>query len=282
MLLLFVLTACKPPSGGVEGNVITDPRMSPAWQIVSFHTGDPVVVAHRGASAYRPENTLASYKEAIRLGARVAETDVHMSSDGHVVVIHDPTTDRTTGVAHVVADTTWAELRTLDAGSWYGPEFAEEKLPELGELLDVTHGKIVQIIEIKAGTGVVDGVRETVDARGMRPEVIIFSFDASAVAEARRQMPDVPGVYLLEASSGDKYSPEDVARVAATGANAAGFSAARLNPETVQAAHAAGYPVFVWTVNESAKALELRELGADLIITNAPDLIEGALRPKGV
>ena len=278
MLLTLLLTACKPPAGGIEGSVNT----SPAWSIVARHDGDPVVVAHRGASAYRPENTLASYKEAIRLGAKVAETDVHMSSDGHVVIIHDPTTDRTTGVAHVVSDTTWAELRTLDAGSWFAPEFKGEPLPELGELLDLTHHKIVQIIEIKAGAGVVDAVRTTIDARGMRPEVIIFSFDASAVAEARRQMPDVPGVYLLEAASGDKYTPDDVARVAATGANAAGFSAARLNPETVKAAHDAGYPVFVWTVNEPTKALEARDLGADLIITNAPDLIESTLRPKGV
>lgn len=255
-------------------------QATPAWQLVSQHPGNPSVVAHRGASAYAPENTLAAYRKAIDLGAKAAETDVHMTLDGRVAVMHDATTHRTTGVPRVIAETLWSELQELDVGTWFGGDFAGERLPDLGQLLDVTRGHLVLVVEIKAGTGIVEGVRAEVDARGMRPEVVIFSFDAAAIADARSAMPDVPAVYLLK-PQGERYTHADLATAAATGANAVGFAFSRLEPDVIQAAHAAGYPVFVWTVNDPEKALELRAQGVDAIISDAPDIIEAALHPTG-
>lgn len=255
-------------------------KTTPAWRIVARHEGSPVVVAHRGASAYAPENSLAAYRKAIKLGAKAAETDVHMTLDGHVVVMHDTSTDRTTGVPHVLAQTPWSDLQKLGVGTWFAPEFAGERLPDLGQLLDVTRGRMVLVVEIKAGTGIVEGVRQAVDARGMRPEIVIFSFDASAIAEARSAMPDVPAVYLLK-PQGERYSPADVGTAAATGATAVGFSYTRLDPPTIDAAHAAGYPVFVWTVNDPDVARALRDQGVDAIISDKPDVVEHALRPPG-
>lgn len=255
-------------------------RATPAWSLASRHSGDPVVVAHRGASAYAPENTLAAYRKAIELGAKAAETDVHMTLDGRVAVMHDTSTNRTAGVSHIIAETPWSDLQQLDVGTWFSPEFAGERFPDLGQLLDVTRGRMVLIVEIKAGAGIVEGVRAAVDARGMRPEVVIFSFDAAAIADARGAMPDVPAVYLLK-PKGERYTEADVATAAATGASAVGFAFSRLDPSTIQAAHAAGYPVFVWTVNDPEKALELRSQGVDAIISDAPDIIEAALHPAG-
>lgn len=275
---LLLVLACKPPTGGVDGRL---PKNSPAWSFVAHHhDGTPAVVAHRGASVDAPENTLAAYREAIQQGAKIAETDVHLSADGRVVVIHDANTLRTTGSDALVIDSPWASLRELDAGGWFSPAFSGERLPELGELLDLTRGKMVLIVEIKAGARVVEPVRALIDARGMRPEVIIFSFDPAAVAESRRVMPDVPAVFLLT-PSGERYAEVDVATAAATGANAVGFSHRHLDKPIFDAAHSAGLPVFVWTIDDPARAMEIRDWGADAIITNRPAVIAAALEKAG-
>ena len=109
----------------------------------------PVVIAHRGASAYAPENTLAAFQLASDMKADWFELDCTLTKDGEVIVIHDDTVDRTTPAEGRVADLTLAELKTLDAGTWRDPEFADERLPTLGESLDFAKGKIGVYIEIK-------------------------------------------------------------------------------------------------------------------------------------
>jgi len=107
------------------------------------------VIAHRGASAYAPENTLAAFALAAEQGADWFELDCTLSKDGEVIVIHDDDVERTTGGTGKVADLTLAELKALDAGSWFDPKFAGEKLPTLGEALDLAKGRIGVYIEIK-------------------------------------------------------------------------------------------------------------------------------------
>jgi glycerophosphoryl diester phosphodiesterase len=92
-----------------------------------------LVIAHRGASGHAPENTMAAFKKAVALGATFIETDLQLSRDAHFVAIHDATLDRTTNGSGAVHDMTLAELRRLDAGSWFGSEYAGERIPTLGE-----------------------------------------------------------------------------------------------------------------------------------------------------
>lgn len=286
-LLLFLACAARhAPEVAVPAPppVVTEaPALPPVPSVLSRHPEGAVVVAHRGGAAHAPENTLVAYKQAIAAGARLAETDIHMSADGVPVVIHDPTTERTTGVKGAVAEMTWAELSKLDAGAWFGARFAGERLPQLGELLDVTHGKLTLCIEIKQGAGVVEAVTREVDARGMRGEVVVFSFDAEALRGIRASMPGV-ATLLLSSSSGSppRYGPETVARAVELGVEAIGFSYRLVTPELVVAAHEAGLAVFVWTVNKPADAAAVRALGVDGVITDAPAEAVGWLRGEAV
>ncbi len=282
--MLPVLLGCLAQRPGLE---VPAAAPSPAWALASRHPGAPWVVAHRGASAYAPENTLAAYREAMARGAVAAETDVHVAATGEVVVSHDENTLRTTGVNRVIADTPWDELRALDAGRWFGEAFAGERLPELPELLALIKGRMILCLELKAGVGLVERSVAAIDAAGQRPEIVIFSFDAAMVAEARQRMPDVPAVHLLvplapDLPSGERapYAPGDIEPARASGATAVGFSFKYLSPEVVEAAHALGFPVFAWTVNDEADAVRVRDLGVDVIISNRPDAIERALRPE--
>src|SRR5262249_59307691 len=100
----------------------------------------PRVIAHRGAKATSPENTLASIRQAVAEGATWIEFDVKLTSDGHPILMHDPTLDRTTNGKGNVAETTLAAIRELDAGSWFGGRFAREKVPTLEEALEVMSG----------------------------------------------------------------------------------------------------------------------------------------------
>ncbi|HOK09092.1 MAG TPA: glycerophosphodiester phosphodiesterase family protein [Candidatus Hydrogenedens sp.] len=109
------------------------------------------VIAHRGASAYAPENTLASFKKASELGAHWFELDVHLTADNKLVVIHDDELKRVTGVEGKVTEKKWDELKILDAGSWYSPEFKGEHLPSLEQALKLAKkNKIGVYIEIKS------------------------------------------------------------------------------------------------------------------------------------
>lgn len=107
-------------------------------------------VAHRGASAYAPENTIAAYDKAVKMKADYIEIDVQRSKDGELVLIHDTTVDRTTDGSGKVGDFTFEELRSLDAGSWKGEQFAGEQIPTFDEILDRYHGKIGILVELKA------------------------------------------------------------------------------------------------------------------------------------
>lgn len=119
----------------------------------TYQAGAPAgavdVIAHRGASAYAPENTLAAFELAVEQGAHWFELDCTLSKDGEVIVIHNGDVDRTTDGKGSVADLTLAELEQLDAGSWFDPKFAGEKLPTLAEALDLAKGRIGVYVEIK-------------------------------------------------------------------------------------------------------------------------------------
>lgn len=110
-----------------------------------------IVVGHRGTTRFAPENTLAAFDKAIEMGARSIEMDVRMTSDGKFVIMHDPWVDRTTDGSGLVSDLTLAEIRKFDAGSWFSPEFAGERVPTLREALRKIKGRAAVDIDFKAG-----------------------------------------------------------------------------------------------------------------------------------
>src|SRR5206468_4882936 len=165
----------------------------------------PLRVAHRGASARAPENTLAAFREAIRLGADAIELDVQLSADGVPMVIHDLTVDRTTNGHGSVASFASRDLRRLDAGAWFSSRFKGERVPTLEEALECARGRCGLNVEIKeAGGGrggrraalpgptglVARAVARAVARVGFKDLLIVSSFSGRALGEARAAMPE--------------------------------------------------------------------------------------------
>src|SRR5690348_3362964 len=151
-----------------------------------------LIIGHRGASGHAPENTLAAFRKAISLGAAFIETDLQLSRDARFVAIHDDTVDRTTGVHASVHDLTLAELGRLDAGSWFGSEFAGERIPTLEEILQFSKKHdVVFYLELKPSGSwggehaLIGALRES----GEIPRVVVISFDPDILESLRKIEP---------------------------------------------------------------------------------------------
>ncbi|MGV8025216.1 MAG: glycerophosphodiester phosphodiesterase [Anaerolineaceae bacterium] len=172
-----------------------------------FELAKPVVFAHRGANKYAPENTLASFRKALELGAQALELDITLSKDGAVVVIHDDTVDRTTNGKGAVADLNLAEIKKLDAGAWFSKDFAGEAIPTLEEVLALVQDKALINIEIKnAGKRNEELVQKAAAlvVKEKKQESIIFSsFIPKNVCIIRKILPECPaGLLTLPGAAG--------------------------------------------------------------------------------
>ncbi|MEE8523355.1 MAG: glycerophosphodiester phosphodiesterase family protein, partial [Thermoanaerobaculia bacterium] len=170
-----------------EAAAASDDRPMTIDEFLATDAERPRVIAHRGFSGVAPENTLVAIRKAIDVGADMAEIDVLLSRDRHVVVIHDDTLDRTTDGKGPVEDLSLEELRRLDAGSWFSAEFAGERMPTLAEVLDLVRGRILLNVEIKSEAvtreiegGIVDRVLRLIAEREMGDQVILSSFEPEA------------------------------------------------------------------------------------------------------
>ena len=155
------------------------------------HLTLPWIIAHRGYRQKYPENTLAAFQAAMETGVSMIELDVNFSRDRKVVVIHDPTLERTTNGHGAVSDYTMEELKQLDAGSWFDPRFADQHLPELSEVLDLVIGRAMVNIEIKAHAyehnhppdAIEKQVVELVKQKNMQDSVLISSFEIDILVQ---------------------------------------------------------------------------------------------------
>lgn len=234
----------------------------------------PLVVAHRGASGLTPENTLAAFRLALELGAPGVECDVHLSADGCPVIIHDDRLERTTSGHGAVAALTLDELRHLDAGLWFGRQFAGERIPTLEEALEVCAGRAWLFVELKPGGGspLVAAVLAVLAASPAR-DVALISFDPQLVKDVAQRRPDLPVGLLITAGHVAQFGPEQAVHAASAlgaGILAPHFSAA--GETLIHHAHAAGLSVSVWTVDDPATMTRLAALGVDAITTNRPDV----------
>jgi glycerophosphoryl diester phosphodiesterase len=235
-------------------------------------------VAHRGASGYAPENTIAAFDLAVDMKADYIEIDVQRSKDGELVLIHDTTVNRTTNGTGRVGELTLEQLRKLDAGSWFGSEFAGELIPTFDEILDRYRGKIGILVELKAPElypGIEEQVAEALKKRNMdKPKnnkIIIQSFNFESVKKVNELLPRIP-IGVLTSNRAD--TTVEALQEFSTYADWFNPSYGIVTKEMVEQVHALGMKIGSWTVRTPEAADFLFEMGVDAIITDYPDYVD--------
>ena len=249
------------------------------------------VIAHRGASAHAPENTLPAFQLALDMGADVIEMDLRLSADGRVVVIHDATVDRTTGGTGAVAELTLAELKALDAGSAFaarsgGSPNGRIEIPTLEEVL-AAFPAARMMVELKAGSGaaLADSVARILARHGAGKRVIVVSFDSGYLRRFRRLAPGVATgagsgetarFYLLHLVGLHRwYRPQ--AEYLTVPESVRGTRI--VTPRFLRAAARLGMEVHVWTVDDADAMRRLAGMGVAGILTNHPDRLRSVTPP---
>jgi glycerophosphoryl diester phosphodiesterase len=246
----------------------------------------PLIIAHRGDSAHRPENTLAAFASALELGAELIEMDVQLTKDGAVVVIHDPTVDRTTDGRGRLRDLTLREVRKLSAGYpvHFGSSYAGERVPTLAEALSFLRERARAMIEIKSDSVTDDeegGIEALTVAEvrrlGMEKDVALISFSRRALIRCRKLAPEVARGHVFE-----RGKPGDFL----AGAREAGCEVVMphkslLSNELRDRAREAGIKVATWVVDDPAELPRLAPLDLFGIGSNRPGVLMEALREEG-
>lgn len=277
---------------GVAGTVLALRRARrPERPRTPVPTGWPVNIAHRGGAAIVPENTIEGFREAVRLGDVTLELDAQTSADGEVVVIHDPTVDRTTDGTGAVAHMSVAELRKLDAGYWFTPDGGATypwrgrgvRIPTLEEVYREFPDRPV-IIELKGERpGTEEALWRTIEAAGAQSRTLVATNGTSVIRRFRAAsggaVPTAASVnefvvfrllgllrlhrlYDLHDAPFQALQPPEVYR-----------GIRLVTPRFVRRAHEAGFRVDVWTVNDEADMRRLLDWGVDGIMTDRPDVL---------
>jgi len=233
-----------------------------------------LVIAHRGSSGHAPENTMAAFRKAVAQGATFIETDLQLSRDARFVAIHDSTLDRTTGVRGAVHDLTLADLRRLDAGSWFGSEFAGERIPTLEEILQFSKKHdVVFYLEVKPSGSwggehaLIGALRES----GEIPRVVVISFDPDILESLRKLEPTLMTGLLYEGQL-----PDPLEKAVQIGARQLAVRGDLVTPVLLTAARKKDLQVVCWTVNHPAHMRMLIDAGVDGIMSDYPDRLLAA------
>ena len=237
-----------------------------------------LVIAHRGASGHAPENTMAAFKKAVALGATFIETDLQLSRDARFVAIHDATLDRTTNGQGAVHDMTMPELRRLDAGSWFGSEFAGERIPTLEEILEFSRkNDVVFYLELKPGGSwggehaLIGALRES----GEIQRAVVISFDPLVVRSLRKIEPTLMTGLLYD---GKFENPLE--KAAEVGARQLAVRGDLVTPALLAEARKKDLQVVCWTVNHPAHMRMLMVAGVDGIMSDYPDRLVAAAKKE--
>src|SRR5260221_7228624 len=215
-----------------------------------FRRRQLLAIAHRGASGHAPENTFAAFRKAIAMGAGFIETDLQLSRDARLVAIHDATVNRTTNGQGAVHDLTLAELRRLDAGSWFGSEFAGERIPTIEEILEFAKKHdVVFYLELKP-SGSWGGEHALISALRESGEIartVVISFDPAILANVRKIEPTVMTGLLFEGQISDP-----LAKAIEIGARQLAVRGSLVTPRLLKEARQRDLQVVCWTVNHPA------------------------------
>lgn len=239
----------------------------------------PIIIAHRGASAYAPENTMAAFNKAYELKADGIEFDVKCSKDGEVIIIHDQTLNRTTNGSGRVVETILDDLRKLDAGSSFSSEFAGEKIPLLREVLEVYGGTYLLNIELtnyeSIGDGLAKKVCQLLKDLNIERNIIFSSFHPYNLLVTRRLLPMIPTALLTLPGKKGRLTRSNLFRW---------LSPRYIHPyyhdadaKYIELQHRYSRKVNVWTVNEEVDIKNFIENNVDGIITDDPLLAKTIL-----
>ncbi|MBI5031134.1 MAG: hypothetical protein HZB51_11445 [Chloroflexi bacterium] len=297
IVFLITLSACATPTppptptANVSAILTVTAPHQPTSAVAQSASGGaspsvrPLVVAHRGGAALAPENTLAAFENAIQLGVDMVECDVHLSKDGELIVMHDPNVSTTTNGVGQISNLPLADLKKLNAAAKFAGGYAPQTIPTLGELLDLVKGKVDIQIEIKnaAGGGRYAGIEkqvvDAVNSRGMTNNVIIISFDFGVLKDVQAIDPRIKTGALVRADWFQTRSPEKSIADAVEQTGAAYFmpTAGPVTQAIVNAAHARGIKMGVWTVDAESDMKRYSGYGIDALTTNRPDLLQRVL-----
>ncbi len=253
--------------------------------MADFYHERPVInMGHRGAREAAPENTISSFQTAEAMGAHGIELDVMLSKDDRLIVIHDYDFDATTDGKGPVKEYTLAEIKKLDAGSWFDESFTGERIPILEEVIEALHPATLINIELKTESPATDGLEnmvvEVIQKYDLYNRVVVSSFNPIALLRVKIADKKIP-VGLL-------YAP-DLPRYLSEGWLIAILRPEALHPELkmvdedyMEWARKKGYRVNVWTVNEAADLKRMLDLEVDGIITDRPDLLLELMQERGL
>ncbi len=255
---------------------------------VSAVAGPPVqIAAHRGGALLWPENSLLAFRNALALGADLLELDIHLTSDGEVVVIHDPTLERTSTGTGAVAATRLADLAGVRLRAREGA-VTEEPVPTLAQVLDLlrpTRAELLLEIKVDPARRPYAGIEEKtlalLDARGLRERTVVMAFEPDTLRRVRALDAGIRTAMLVSRSrvERERAAATTVVRWATeVGATSLGVDHRVVDAALVAAARQAGLRVAAWTVNTEPDIRRVLDLGVDVVISDQPDL---ALRLAG-
>jgi len=244
------------------------------------------IIAHRGASGYAPENTMSAFQTALKMGADAIEVDVQQTSDGKIIIIHDDTLDRTTNGTGKVAEKSYKELQSLDAGSWFNPKFFGERIPLLQDFFELIYKKVHAIIEVKYGSSVYPDIEKNVIALiqsyKLMDSVIVSSSRITVLQTFYSLLPALKlgkvltpkehwrSLFLLNPIS----TKQDLTAIIKEIHPHWSF----IDAEFMEWARLAGMTVCPWTINTIIKAKAVAERGVQGVITNYPDIVLRTVR----
>lgn len=242
----------------------------------------PLIISHRGANRYAPQNTLPAFKESVAIGTDGFETDVHMTRDGKIVICHNYTIDETSTGKGTIADMTLEQLKRYDYGSYYSKNFEGTEIPTLDEFLSFVETTDISVlnIEIKppkqSETGIVKETIRLVNEHGLHDKLLISSFDPRLLVEAKKLDSSIKTGFLYSPKS--PTTPTMFWR-ATKYAKSLGCDALHpyflfVTEKYVKEAHDAGIMVNPWTVNLPEAIDKMLKVGVDGIITDLPDVVE--------
>ncbi|MDO4276508.1 MAG: glycerophosphodiester phosphodiesterase family protein [Eubacteriales bacterium] len=234
------------------------------------------VVAHRGGAVFGPENTVAALNNAIKDGADMAEIDVQQLKDGTLVILHDTNFKRTTGVNLNVWDAEYQQVKTMDAGKYFSPEYLGEPVPTLEQMLKAAKGKIDLMIELKA-TGyeknLVEDTLALIEKYDMEKQCNIASLDFELLKQVKELKPDIQVTYITVLLVSEQYSLKNI--------DCYSIETTFLTRELVYQAHAQGKKVYGWTASNDENIKKILNCEADGIVTDNPLLVRYNLDKLG-
>lgn len=260
--------------------------LSLCFAAMGYESPAQMVVAHRGASAYAPENTLAAFELAWELGADAAEGDFHLTADGQIACCHDATTERTGGQKLSVAGSTFDALQAVEVGAWKDERYRGERIATLGDVLATVPAGKVFYVEVKCGPEIVPALSEALAASGLPAErVRIIAFDKEVIRAVKQALPEHEAFWLSslkrdQASGEWKPTLEELITTAkevrADGLDLKGVREV-IDADFVSRCHDNDLSVHVWTVDDPEAAVAFGRAGVASVTTNRPDVVRQAI-----